>query len=350
MRSNDSSDSKEIRQTRRAFLGQAGRLALGIGLAAAAAPLLAGCKQSIRLGIVAGTQTLWRYVAYRKDELLGRLGYDPIFEVYETEAALRDAFLARRVDVIATLPPLTPALAESGADVQFFLPIAWIREGYPLVVPAESPARKLTDLVGKKVGVFPLNHPGFAYWRAFIFKNYGFRVEERLTVREDNDPASLLLNGEVDAGVVDSMVWAAIKDLGQFRVVSDLATEWKAISGSPRLLMYGGYLARRDWIQGQKKFVDDFIRVNFEAYQRYKSEPVQVIAGATSYSGDHVAPLSDEANRAIARYLGYDDAPAERMHISPEDAADYETVFRLLAECGYLAAVPRNVAGLFYIA
>ena len=87
----------------------------------------------VKLGIYGGSQTLWRYMAYKKDEMLRPRGYEVSFTRYPTEGALQAAFLKKDIDVIATLPTDVPSFVEDGRQVQFFLPIAWVQEGYPLI-------------------------------------------------------------------------------------------------------------------------------------------------------------------------------------------------------------------------
>jgi hypothetical protein len=121
---------------------------------------------SVRLGIAPGTQTLWRYDASRNDDLIKPLGYAAEFVTDPDEPSLRSAFVSGKVDVIASLVPTVASLAQSGVAAQLFLPIAWLREGYPFVVTRDSGITGLADLRGRRVGTYPLDHPGMLYREA----------------------------------------------------------------------------------------------------------------------------------------------------------------------------------------
>jgi ABC-type nitrate/sulfonate/bicarbonate transport system substrate-binding protein len=301
------------------------------------------------MGIVGGSQPLWRYVAQRNDQLLAPSGYQVSFVNYPSEASLREAFLRGEVQVMATLPPQLPTLAEAGQQVQYFLPIAWLKQGYPIIVPVDSPIRSVADLVGKRVSTFPLDHPGLAYWRAFIYGNYGFKLEEKAKLRMSQKPETPLLNKAVDAATLDAVAWALIKGQGQYRAVSDLAGEWRRLSGSPRLLLYGGYVANREWLAKHPRFVADFIKINQEALQLYQKDREAFLEVAAAYAGENAPSLSSEAMQFVADYLGMAQVSPERVHISREDVADYQKVFSLLAKAGYLKTEPPAAADLFYL-
>lgn len=330
--------------TRRQFLAGAAKVAIGVSLASLAASC--GGPLSVRMGIVSGSQTLWRYVAHKKDELLKPKGYQVEFQIFPDETALRAAYVDNRIDVIATMLPAIAALAEAGAPVQFFLPIAWLRQGYLFIVPKASPVTGMAHLIGRRVAVYSLDNSSTAYWRAFLPKNYGLRIEQ-LTLVESSAPAILLEQGQVEAAMVGSNEWSVLRPTEKYRKVSDLYDEWQKASGSSYLLMYAGYGARPDFVQKNSRFIEDFIRINYEALQEYKANKSVVLDVVTAELMG--PPFTEEQNEFIAWYLGYDDVPAERIYISQQDLQDYEKVWVWLADAGYLRAVPSSPHLLFYI-
>lgn len=306
-------------------------------------------KTEVRLGIVGGSQPLWRYVAQQKEQLLPSSEYVVSFSVYPNEFALKEAFLSNSLDAMATLPTQLPALAQAGTDVQYFLPIAWLKEGYPIIVPSESTIRSPADLDGARLSTFPSDHPGLAYWQIFIQENYGFRVADKASLVISQNPETALLNGEADAATMDSVAWGQLKSQGKFRAVSDLATEWAKISGSSRPLVYGGYVARKDWIERNRRFVDEFIQANFKAFQAFQQDPKGFLDSAASYSEGNASPISIEVLQSVASYLGMSDAAPERAYLTEADAADYGRIFQLLAKGGYLKGNTPQAESLFYI-
>ncbi|MDP2659277.1 MAG: PhnD/SsuA/transferrin family substrate-binding protein [Dehalococcoidia bacterium] len=337
-------------------LGADVRLAV-ILLALVAATAMSACSSiftpaitsDVRMGITGGSQPLWRYVAQQRDKLLTPSGYLVSFTSYNSEADLRNAFLNGDVDVMATLPPQAPALAQEGVNVRYFLPIAWLKEGYPIVVPVESGIHSLSDLDGKKLSTFQSDHPGFAYWQAFIQANYGFRLADRTSLVMSLNPGEPFLNGDADAATLDSVVWGQLKGAGKFRVVSDLATEWAKLSGSSRPLAYGGYVARSEWLDENQQFVEDFIRANYRALQDYKKDQKSFMDIAAAYSEGGAQPMPADVLQSVADYLGMSQVAADRAYLTDADVADYERVFQLLAKTGYLKGNVPAAASLFYV-
>ena len=337
------------RLTRRRLLVTAGGFVAAAAAGAMGGRLLADRlrPRTIRLGILQGTQTLWRYFALQRTQLLDPLGHHVEFANFPADAPLLDAFLRGDLDVMANLPTVLPLLAARGVAAQLFLPIAWLKEGYPLVVRQDSNARGLADLAGKPVAAFPLDQPGMVYWRALALTNHGFRLEERLSLRHVVSPEEPLLQGEVEGAFVASPAWAALKSAPEFRLVSDLSSEWRRFSGSARLPIFGGYVARREWIAERRGFVEDLLRLHAEAMERYMADRAGFLAAVSRNDGlPEVGPAD---NQAIATYLGYDDVQPARLSVTDDDVADYEKLFPLLLQSGFLADPPPAARELFYI-
>lgn len=318
----------------------------------AAALALASCSSppplEVRMGIVGGSQPLWRYVAQERDKLLTPSGYLVSFRAYPSESALKDAFLNSEVEVMATLPPQLPALAQAGVQAQYFLPISWLKEGYPIVVPNESAIRSPADLPGARLSTFPSDHPGLAYWQGFIQENYGFRLADKASLIVSQNPEAALLNGQADAATADSVAWGQLKGQGKYRAVSDLATEWAKLSGSSRPLLYGGYVARKEWLERNQRFVEHFIQVNYGALQAYRQDQQAFLDTAASYSEADVPAMPADLLQAVADYLGMAQVPPERAYVTEADVADYDRLFQLLAKTGYLKEAP-PASSFFYL-
>jgi len=321
------------------------------------APVVSACSSStaiaptsmVRMGIVGASQPLWRYVAQQRDKLLSPSGYLATFISYNNETELRKAFLNNEIDVMATLPPQLALIAQDGVNLQYFLPIAWLKEGYPIVVPADSAILTPADLPGKRLSTFPSDHPGMGYWQAFVQANYGFRLADKTLLSISQDPVGPLLEGQADAATVDSVAWSKMKSTGLFRQVSDLATEWAKLSGSSRPLVYGGYVARKEWLDKNRPFVDEFIRVNYQALQSYQKDRKAFIDTAAAYAEGDIRPMPADILQSVADYLGMSDVTPERAYLTDADTADYDRIFQLLVKTNYLSRAVVPAHALFYL-
>jgi ABC-type nitrate/sulfonate/bicarbonate transport system substrate-binding protein len=320
-----------------------GIAALGIGYVGYR--VVVGSKRGARLGIAPGSQTLWRYVAQRKDEFFGPLGDDVAFETYPDENALRSAFVSDTIQVMASLVPTVASLADAGVAAQLFLPIAWLKEGYPFVVPVDSPIHTLADLLGRRIATYPIDHPGMAYWLALSLATANLNLLS-LNPTESLSPDALLQQHAVDAACMGGAQWAALQRNQSYRKVADLETAWRLVSGSARLLIFGGYIARRELIQQQPELIGDLMKVHVQALRAYKQERASFLKTTSDYAGGPV--MQDSDNQAQATYLGYDDVDVDRMTIGDQDVQDYQRLFGLMAQGGYLRAAPRDVGSLFY--
>jgi ABC-type nitrate/sulfonate/bicarbonate transport system substrate-binding protein len=321
---------------------------------AGSAGLLAGCDAirfgetggRIRLAVSPGNQTLWRFLEAHRDDIFRPKGHLVDFFDVPTEEDLRSGFDGSKYDAIATLVPAVAQLAEAGQPVRFFLPLAWLREGYPLVVPEKSPIKAVGDVVGKRVSTFPLEHPGFAYWRAFLLKHYGLRGEQISTVQALS-PEADLVDGKADAAFVSGNGWAALQ-AGGFRKVADLQGEFKWLTGADRLPVFAGFIARSSWIDGHAKFVADLTAAARQGLEQYKNDKNGFLDVVTNDPNGISA--SREENEAVATYLGYDAVGPERVALTQADADDFGRFFPLMADAGVLNTPPRDAGALFSLA
>lgn len=330
---------------RRTILGAAA----GLGLAA----LLGGCSSppKVRLGIHAGSQSLWRYVAAKKDELFRPLGVQPKFTAFASEAEARAAFKDGTIDILATQPTVLPLFAGDGLTVQYFANIAWVAESLPVITLDNSPVRSMANLPGTRLAVSNLSDPGIAYWRALYLANYQTKIEDAATiVVEPDNPGVGMLNGNIDCAIVSSALWAAFQPTGRFRVLSDLSQEWGKLAPGAPALAFGGYVARMDWIEKNQKVVDGFVQINANAFGQYKRDQGGFLQTAADYDAAPVSKMTISEAQAIAGYLGLDSVEPSRVAVSKTDIDSLDRLYHLLAEAGYLKQPPSNTAALFHAA
>lgn len=299
------------------------------------------------MGIAPGSQTLWRYVAEKNKTLLAPSGYTVIFTNYPDETSLRSAFVGGKIDVLASLVPTIASLDEAGLAVQLFAPIAWLHEGYPFIAPKTSPIKGLHDFIGKRIGTYPMNHPGMAYWRALFLATIKLNLTS-LNPIQSLEPDRLLIQKQVDVACMGGAQWATLQSDTAYHKITDIETTWREYSGSNRLLVYGGYIARRDFIKQHSKFVNDFIKVNQQALQEYKSNRSAFLSVTASYAAG--PRMTAAANQAQATYLGYDLVTPDRVYLTDHDVNDYQRLFTLMAQAGYLPKAPKDIGSLFYVA
>jgi ABC-type nitrate/sulfonate/bicarbonate transport system substrate-binding protein len=316
--------------------------ALGVGYLGYSA--IVSQKTPVRLGIAPGTQTLWRYMAQKQVELFGQTKYSLTFTNFADEDALRAAFANKEVDVIASLVPTVATLSESGIAAKLFLPMAWLHEGFPFVVPNGSTIADLTSLRGRKVATYPLTHPGMAYWHALALATAHLTLRD-LNLVETLTPDLSLVQRLVEAGCLGGAQWAALQVKTGYHKLTDLQSTWSRFSGSSRLLLYGGFIARSEFLDANPEFVSAFVKAHQQAMTVYKNDRDSFLDATTAY--DNPA-MSKTDNQAQATYLGYDDVDTNRFIISDDDVADYRRLFDLMAQAGYLKSNPTDAAALFH--
>lgn len=353
-------------RTRRQFLADAlkigGTMALvgsGLGsLAGCGAPVPtapaggAGTPLRVRMGIVPGVQPLWRFLASRNAEWLQPLGYAVEFINFTDENTMRTAFLNGDIEVLAATVPATPALVEHAGPCQFFLPYAWTRHGLSLFVKKDSPVQTVTDLKGRKVSVYPEAHPGFAYWRAAVVANYGFRMEDEFDLIHSGQPDLAVDTGDAEAALVGGWGWVRRRETGEYRLVANLYEEWQRVLGSDRLLILGGAMARTEWLTANRSFVADYQNLARQAMQILADTPAAFFAEAAAWTGQGTAPpLTTEEIEFLSWYDGLIDAGPGRISLAAEDIADNQKVFSYLYQAGYLQQEPSaaEVAAMFYL-
>lgn len=326
-------------------------VAAGAGLLGLVPSLGRAARAKARLGITAGTQSLWRYLAARKGDLLeGPLGYDLEFKIFPSDAAMRTVFLAGDLDVFTTLIPEAAALVEQRVDVQFLCPIAWVRETGVFVVTRTSGITSLAETKGRTISTSPLRQAGLAYFRAFVLRNHGFKLEDHMRLIQNNTPDVPLEAGQADGAYISSVHWARLKDSGKYVKLTSLGEEWARISNNPRLLAFGGLIARRKWIDEHRKLVEGLILAGQEAQRHFQRSRAEFLEIARNYDADGAIKRQTVEQAAFTAWsLGHEDVGPERVRLTQADVQDFRTVFALLETAGYLKAPPQ-IETLFHLA
>ena len=331
------------RLARRRFLGLTAAAVAGTACGAIS---FGSVGDRARLAISPGNQTLWRFLEARNKELLAAKGHSVEFVNVQDEDQLRAGLVDDRFQAIATLVPAVADLVERGVAARFFLPIGWLSEGYPLVVPDGSPITTVDDLRGKRVATFPLDHPGFLYWRVFLSKHHGLRGEQIATV-QTLATQDALAAGQVDAAFVSGSAWITLRAAGGFRKVADLQSEFRWLTGDDRLCVFAGFIAKSSWLDAHRQLVSDLIgavRLGLEQYKSNRDAFLDVVTSESSW-----ATLSRDENAQIATYLGMDGVTPDRAALSQADVEDFRRFFPLMTDAGILKTPPRDAGALFWV-
>lgn len=326
----------------------------GIAALAGAGPFIIGSAARaagppVRMGITGATQTLWRYLAANKAELLEKpLGRAFEFKIFPADAGMRTTFLADDLEILTTIVPEAPALIERKIDVQFLFPIAWVKEAAVLVVTKASGITTIEQAKGRKIAAIPLTNAGGAVFRALVLNNHGIDVKQQMDLVETPFPEVPLESGQTEGGIILSRQWARLRESGKYIALANMGDEWLKASGAQRLLAYGGLIARRQWIAANNPVVDGLISGAVKAMEAYKADKAKFLEIARTYDADGaIKPQSPDEVAFNAWSLGMDDVPPGRVRLDRQDGADYAKLFGLLEKTGYLKAPP-DVASLFY--
>ena len=296
----------------------------------------------VRMGITGGYETFWAYLNHEKERLLVPLGYDVEFNVMQNPMIVQGV-VSGGLEVGTFLFPLVGNLRDKGVPGRFFLPIAWMFEGYVLAVPKDSPFKTVTDLKGKRLASRPPEDPSTWFGVVLLWKNYGLRIEKDFDLQPTMLVPQILESGKADAGILAAGQWAALKQTGKYRALTTVADEWKKFSPSKRVLLYGGYAAPQTFLDKNQKFVEDLIRLNYEAFRQYKKDKATILNKVAAQAKQTAAEAE-----TVAYNFGLDHVEPERMYIDPQDVKDSQVFFDLFAEYGLLKQ-RYNADDLFYI-
>ena len=129
-----------------------GALAVAVGLAATAAPVVASAAETIRFAVtdIAGLGNLQREFGPFQDALVKATGYEVRFFPVSSRTAAVEAMNSRQVDFVLTGPAEYVVFRSKSKATPV---IGWQRPDYfaQVVVMADSPYQVAADLKGKKV-------------------------------------------------------------------------------------------------------------------------------------------------------------------------------------------------------
>lgn len=294
-------------------------------------------NRDIRVGVLPFGTVLWEVETMRGAglDLANNLKVHPV--QLATNDAARIAFLGEQVDTIVTDLLLAARLRNEGHKVKF-IPFSTTEGG--VMVPAGSPLRHATDLVGKQIGV-----AGGPLDKSWLLLRADVRNRTGVDLTLGADPvygAPPLLMSRLEAGELDAalLFWnfcARLEAKGYRRLVSagDIAQSF-GIQGEIALL---GYIFNE---ATDPKVLDGFAQASAAAKQ---------ILAENEEAWTPIRPLmkaeDEKTFQTLKRYF-IDGRP--RRSISDE-RADAERLFGILAGIGgekLVGAVQSFPDGLYW--
>jgi NitT/TauT family transport system substrate-binding protein len=201
------------------------------------------------------------------------------------QAALQKAFALRQFDVSFAAVALDLIRQRARGDrVKSFY--SGIMANVYVLARQESPYKTISDLKGKKVGLYSLTSSSTAALIKVVRERYGLdlRKDFELVVSPPPVLAGLLQKGDIEAMINVDPIVLRMLETGKFRQLHDADAEWGALTGS-RLLVTT-LAAWEDIIQKNPDDIRRLVRMYREAVDFIEKNPqVYVSTGFIKESG-----------------------------------------------------------------
>lgn len=257
---------------RRRFLGVAAGAAASLTLArragAAEPPAVVFASTTGAVGLA--TQVVRRLDLDKK--------YDVKLDVKVLDpAAAEKTVLFKQVDT-GVFPVISAAdVAQKGQSIVLYAPLLYMHTF--VVVWADSPYQKLTDLKGKRVSLLD-KVSGVYRGMEVLSARAGLTFEKDFQVVTGPPPAvvTFLQRKQVDAIVIHEPIVSKLLAEGKFRVIMGLNEEWKKATKQNWLFVCAG--AHREWLDANRATAKRVADMLVEAERQISKNPDLVEAEA----------------------------------------------------------------------
>jgi ABC-type nitrate/sulfonate/bicarbonate transport system substrate-binding protein len=305
----------------------------------AAAPKRA---RAITVGIDIPFHPLFNYVVGKKDEYFADKPYRVTFRFLDATTQV-PSFGQGELDVMTTPPSFIPrVMSQYGIKPVLFFPLARWTPGPEILVPVDSPHDSLDDLEGRRVAVPPLQ-TRFGSEEAAVMAATGQNIREYFDLQETEAAAQQLTLGRVDAAFIEAPTTFPLLEGGKFKAIYSVQEAFREAFGDPAVVN-GGYIARKEFIEANRDFVDDLIAATQDAWNRYQRNPDEVNAVASEVSG-----IPPEQLELVGQVLNLEEMPEDLRRITPQDLETWKKLFPLLERSGFIPAAPEIVEELFVV-
>lgn len=278
---------------------------------------------TLKVGVLEFGTVMWELDVIRHNRLDMANGINLEVIGFASNQATKVALQAGEVDMIVTDWLWVTRQRAEGIDWTF---IPYSRAVGALVVQQDSPARSLTDLKDRKIGVAggPLDK-SWLLLRALALKEHGFDLAAET---EQVFGAPPLLNKQIEAGNIDAVInfWhyiARLEAQGYRRIVGvDEALTGLGVSSDVPML---GYVFSEKWAAANRDTVLAFVAT---------SRTAKKILQSSDDEWDRLRPMTRAGNDATFAALRNGFRAGIPMRWSNIERADSRKVFGILAELG----------------
>lgn len=147
-------------------------------------------------------------------------------------------------------------------------------------VRKDSPFRKITDLRGKRFGVYSTGGAATKALIALVVDGFGMDLRKETEFLEIAPPAlmALLEKGEVAAMFnLSSLTISAATQPDKFRMIFSPDAYWKEKTGST-LVWSGPTVAWRDWIEENRERAKNFVAAEHESWEWLRQNSDEAVA------------------------------------------------------------------------
>ena len=297
--------------------------------------------KTVTIGIDVPFHPIFDYMMADPTRSFAGTPYKVQFKVLDATTQV-PAFGRGDLDVITTVPSFMPRIKEQyGLDTTYFFPMARWTPGPQLLVKADSPARSIEDLKGKKVAIAPLSSR-FGAEQAAVAAGTGSTINSYFALSETDAAAQELTLGRVDAAFVEAPATAPLLAAG-FRPVFSVQDAFKKAFGDPAV-MNGGFIARSDFVKANPEFVAALTTATRTAWDTFQKDPKTVLAASSKVSG-----LPEDQLQLVAQVLNLSSTTEEQKRVTQRDADTWKRMFPLLMQSGFNKTTPADPAALFLL-
>ena len=244
-----------------------------------------------------------------------------------------NSFMTGEMDAIGLIGAAFLRLSERMKDALcMFQPITWMVEGP--VLCAQENCKSILDLQGSAISSPPLASDLMAYWKALIFHNYGYNIEDLFDLRPSPRPEQLLKGGSVRGSFVSGYAWAAIRE-SAYSVVTSMRTEWDHAVGHERMPVMGALVSRRGWFEENRMLAETISARLAEGLRLYQKDRTVFIKSITEWDGIlSEISLSTKEAAYWCSYWGMNALSEDRLKISVDDRSEFVILRNMMLKAG----------------
>ncbi|HET9019579.1 MAG TPA: ABC transporter substrate-binding protein [Acetobacteraceae bacterium] len=326
----------------RSLIGR--RAWLGAALAAGAASGLRGARAAeapppVRLGVLQFGTVQWVAEVIRRNRLDVAHGFTLQTEKLANGDAGRIALMAGAVDVVVSDWMMVASQRAAGRRLSF---TAFSATLGGIMVRADSPIRRLSDLKGRKLGVAggPVDKSWLLVRAAAQQEGIDLAATANIVYGAPPLLSGKFIQGDLDA-VLTYWTFAARLRAAGYREVRSVAACAEAL-GLPARLALVGFVFHEDWATRNRPAIDGFLKAAAAAERRLAADPAEFQA---------IRPLMNAPDEALYAELSRRFVDGITHPAAEEEQRSAEQVFAILSRTGgkqATAGLSQLPSGMFW--